>query len=397
VNSGEGRRASPTGPGRTGRTRPRWIAWAADGGLAALFALVLAFHAVGVASTWGGGYWWFGAAAGTVVCVLALVRRRGRAVTAAAGLVVAAAASLTAWTLDLPAEPGPSTALGLAVLIGSAVRKLPARAACAVAAGGLAVIGVGVLTELGSASGMPVVTLNSVTWLGGVAAGLGPRLVDARRRRTHERVRRDERLALARELHDVVAHHITGIVVEAQAGQLEAREGPADDGVRDSFAAIAAEGSEALQAMRRVVGLLRDSDGAAFTAPGPERLARLVERFEERGGPAVDLALAEDERAWPPEIGGTVYRVVQESLTNVARHAAHAATVAIGVTRDGKDITVEVTDDSPAPPRRRAGGYGLVGMRERVEALGGTLDAGPRPGGGWSVVAVLPLPDRSSR
>ena len=375
-----------SGKGRAGRTRITWREWVVDGGLAALFALALAFHAAAVGATWGGGHWWFGTAAGAVVCVLALVRRLGRAVTAATGLAVAAASSITAWNFDLPAEPGPAMALALAVLVGSAVRGLPVRTACAVAAGGLAVIGVSVLTELGSASGMPVVTLNSLTWLGGVASGLGPRLLAARRHHTFERVRRDERLALARELHDVVAHHITGIVVEAQAGRLEAPH----DGARDSFAAIEAEGSEALTAMRSVVGLLRDSDGAAPTAPGPEPLARLVERFGERGGPAVHLSQTEDEGAWPPEVAATVYRVVQESLTNIARHAAHATAVTVGVTRDGEDITVEVTDDSPTPPRRRQGGYGLVGMRERVETLGGTLTAGPRPGGGWSVVAVLP-------
>ncbi|MFE3458292.1 sensor histidine kinase [Nocardiopsis aegyptia] len=383
MNSADGR------PGRFGwsrRARPRWFGWVADAGLAAVFALVLVFHAVGVASTWGGGHWWFGATAGAAVCVLALVRRLGRALAASAGLVVAAASSLAAWALDLPAEPGPTMALALAVLLGSAVRTLPVRAASSVAAGGLAVIGVTVLTELGTTSGMPVVTLNALAWLGGVTAGLAPRLLAARRRGTVERVRRDERLALARELHDVVAHHITGIVVEAQASRLDAPDG----GARDSFAAIETEGSEALAAMRRVVGLLRDSDGAALTAPGPEPLARLVARFEERGGPAVGLSVTEDEGTWPPEVAATVYRVVQESLTNVARHAAHATAVTVGITRNGEDITVEVTDDSPTPPRRRSG-YGLVGMRERVETLGGTLRAGPRPGGGWSVAAVLPL------
>ena len=380
-----------------GLTRPIWFGRLADVGLAALFAMALAFHAAAIASTWGSGYWVFGAATGAAVCVTALLRRLGLVVAAATGMSLAAASALTAGAFDLPAEPGPAMALALAVLTGSAVRGLPARQACAVAVGGLAVIGVSLLTELGSTSGMPVVTLNVLTWSVGAAAGLVPRLLENRRRRIFQKVRRDERLALARELHDVVAHHITGIVVQAQAGQLDAPGRPGDGGVHDAFAAMEAEGSEALAAMRRVVGLLRDTDGEAPTAPGPEPLTRLVERFGERGGPAVGLRLSEDERTWPPEVAGTVYRVVQESLTNIARHAPLAATVTVDVAREGEDITVAVTDDSPAPPRRRQGGYGLLGMRERVEALGGTLSAGPRQEGGWSVAAVLPLPRGRTR
>jgi signal transduction histidine kinase len=281
------------------------------------------------------------------------------------------------------------------VLTASAVGHLPVRSACAVAAGGLAVVGISALPEIGSSSGMPVVWLNLVLWLGGLAAGLVPRLLAARRRKAADRVRREERLAVARELHDVVAHHITGIVIEAQAGRIEAPGGPGGERARDSFAAIEAEGAEAMTAMRRVVGLLREDGGASLAA---ERLTDLVERFGRRGGPAVSLHRSEDERGWPPEVAAAVHRVVQESLTNVARHAAHAGAVTVRVTRDGEALTVEVVDDAPGPPRRRRpGGYGLIGMRERVRALGGALEAGPRGGGGWSVVAVLPLSDRRSR
>ncbi|MFL1377876.1 sensor histidine kinase [Nocardiopsis protaetiae] len=378
--------------------RPRWRTRAADAALAAVLAAAIAFQAYNVASTWGGGHWWPGAAAGAAVAVIALVRRRGRAVAAVAGLCVAAAAVPVSWWFGLPAEPGPAAALPLAVLTASAVRHLPVRAACAVAAGGLAVVGTAALPELGSSSGMPVVWLNLVLWLGGVAAGLGPRLLAGHRRRTADRVRRDERLEVARELHDVVAHHITGLVIEAQAGRIEAPAGSDGDRARASFTAIEAEGAEALAAMRRVVGLLREHDGAAPTSPAAERLTDLVERFDRRGGPPAHLHLADDEQTWPPEVAGAVYRVVQESLTNIARHAAHADTVTVRVAREGGGLTVEVTDDAPGPAhRRRPGGYGLVGMGERVRALGGTLEAGPRPEGGWSVVAALPLPDRRSR
>jgi signal transduction histidine kinase len=137
--------------------------------------------------------------------------------------------------------------------------------------------------------------------------------------------------------------------------------------------------------MRRVVGLLRDADDTVSLAP--ERLSELVARFD---GPAVRLRLPDGSTAWPPEVTSTVYRVVQESLTNVARHAPRARSVEVSVGQDASSITVEVVDDGPAT-RRHRGGYGLVGMRERVEALGGTMAAGPGDGVGWAVRARLPV------
>ncbi|MEV7807123.1 histidine kinase [Microbispora sp. NPDC088329] len=380
--------------------------WAADIGLGVVFAVVLAFWASRLADSWGGGYWRFGCAAGAAVCAIALARRLDRARAAAAGLAVAGTAVMAAGFAGLPGEPGPGTALGLAVLVGSAVRSLPLRPACAVAAGGFAVAAGSLFTAHSLAAGVPAVTvMNMLAWLAAVVAGLCPRLLDARRRAVAERVRRAERLTLARELHDVVAHHVTGIVVQAQAARLVARRSPEKAG--DALAAIEAAGSDAMAAMRRVVGLLRDGDdagGPAATEPGP--LRDLVGRFEaegregpegrqEREGRQVRLRLPDEEETavWPPEVTSTVYRVVQESLTNITRHAPRARGVTVSVERDRDAVTVEVADDSPAGPARHVprGGYGLLGMRERVQALGGTLRAGPRPGGGWSVLATLPL------
>ncbi|WP_239108464.1 sensor histidine kinase [Microbispora siamensis] len=377
--------------------------WAADVGLGAVFAAVLAFWASRIAGSWGGGYWRFDCAAGAVVCVIALARRFDPARAAAAGLAVAATAVLAARFADLPSEPGPGMALGLAVLVGTAVRALPVRTACGVAAGGLAVAAGSLLTAHALAAGVPSVTLmNVLAWAAAVVAGLCPRLLDARRRAVAEGVRRAERLRLARELHDVVAHHVTGIVVQAQAARLVARKSPEKAG--DALADIEAAGSDALAAMRRVVGLLRDPDEPAGQAATPAGLSELIERFE-AGGRAVRLRLpGEEETAtWPPEVAGTVYRVVQESLTNVSRHAPSARSVTVSVERDRDTLTVEVADDSPRTPSRhhQRGGYGLIGMRERVEALGGTLRAGPRPmagsESGWSVLATLPVPGRDRR
>ena len=208
-------------------------------------------------------------------------------------------------------------------------------------------------------------------------------------------MRRDERLELARELHDVVAHHVAGIVVQAQAARIAAAKRP--ETLDATLAGIEAAGNDALAAMRRVVSLLRDDGGTAGRSPGPEQLTDLVGRFASHG-PAVRLSLpGGDLPAWPPEVAATVYRIVQEALTNVILHAPDAASVSVSVGDGPAGVAVEVADDAP---RRAAGdsrwdapvgGHGLTGMRERAEALGGTLQAGPGPDGGWVVAATLPL------
>ncbi|MGN9781127.1 sensor histidine kinase [Nonomuraea sp. ZG12] len=357
---------------------------AADAGLGVVIATAVAFQAYWVADSWGDGYWLFGAAVGASVGVLAVVRRRSRLWTAVAGLTVAALAVLVTRFVHLPAEPSPAASLGLAVLAGSAVRILPARTACAVAAGGPAVMAAGHLANPRSA--VPV--QGALIWLAALAAGLALRLLAARRHAAAERVRHAERLELARELHDVVAHHITSIVLQAQAAQLVTAKHP--DRTAGSLAGIETAGSEALAATRRVVGLLRDT---ASDVAGHERLAELIENFEGHGRRA-RLRLAAEPDGWPPEVSSTVYRVVRESLTNVSRHARHVRTVAIDITQDEEAVTVVVEDDAPQAPARRYrhAGYGLIGMRERLEALGGTLTAGPRPGSGWTVRATVPAP-----
>ncbi|AQZ67108.1 Two-component system sensor kinase [[Actinomadura] parvosata subsp. kistnae] len=365
--------------------------WWQAAGTGVACAVVLAFWAHQVADSWGGGYWIFGCAAGAVVCALALVRRRARLPAAVAGLAVAAVAILVARLHDLPAEPGPGTALGLSVLVGSAFRTLPLPQAAGVGTGGLAVA---LASQLSGSPHSSVLVLNVGAWLAALAGGLGPRLLARRRAAAEERVRQSERLELARELHDVVAHHVTCVVLQAQAARLVARKDP--ERVAGSLADIEAAGSDALAATRRVVGLLRERGGRAAFGPA-ERLGELVARFS---GPPVTLRLPDGEPAWPSEVAGTVYRVVQESLTNVSRHAPEVEAVVVSVTQEEQELVVEVTDDAPPPHRTRGrlgGGYGLVGMRERVEALGGRLTAGPRPEGGWTVHATLPLPERVVR
>jgi signal transduction histidine kinase len=371
-------------------------ATAANVALGVVFAAALAVGARIVADY--GGDWIFDLAVGSVVCVAALLREHSRTWAAAVGLAVSAAAELAAWHWHLSGQPGGATVLAVVVLIGSAVRVLPVRSAVAVAAGGVVVV-VGtverylVFIQNGTPSTFAATRLMGLGWGAALGTGLWLRLLDARHEVAIETIRRGERLELARELHDAAAHHITGIVLQAQAARIAARKHP--EKLDDTLAGIESAGTGALTSMRQVIGLLRDTDDAGGLTPGPERLTDLVERFAGRG-PAVRLRLpdAPDEPAWPPEVTTTVYRVVQEALTNIARHASGASEVTVSLAHDQRAITVEVTDDAPSGSPRFAhiSGYGLIGMRERVEALGGTLSAGPGPGAGWSVLATLPAP-----
>ena len=330
-------------------------------------------------------------AVGAATSALALLRGRDRVRAATAALAVSGAADVTGDVARVPAELGNTTALALLVLGAAAIRVAAARPAAVIAVCGAAVL-VGNQFSL-RPEHIGVVLADLLVWGSALATGLWLRFGDARRSLAIDAARRDERLELARELHDVVAHHVAGIVIQAQAARM-APTGP--ETVEETLAGIESAGNDALGAMRRVVSLLRDPSDAAGTATRSQQLTELVGRFAGHG-PAVQLHLPDgNEPPWPPEVVTAVYRVVQEALTNVTLHAPGAANVTVSVTVDHSGVTVEVTDDAPAaraaaPWRAAGGGYGLVGMRERVEALGGTLRAGPGPGGGWAVAATLPL------
>jgi signal transduction histidine kinase len=361
-----------------------------DALLGALLAILLLGTAIALAGSWGGTSWLLDLSTGLIVGGLAL-RRHGHPVTATIAAAGVAVVSIVGARLTgLPHEPGPATVLGLAVLVASTVRRREPRGAAVPAGCGLAVVVAAALTSRPYGSGLDVIAvLAALGWLTALAAGLGLRLRDAQRRAVLDAVRRDERLDLARELHDLAAHHLTGLVLQAQAARIVARDAVALD---DSLADIEHAGADALNAMRRVVGVLRDSSQPAPMQPapmlsGPPSIAETVRAFAARpGAPAVRASL--DETDLPPAVGGTVHRIVQEALTNVVRHAPRARTVTIEVRVAGDLVTVEVTDDGPAPAMAR-GGYGLIGMAERVSAVGGELDAGPRAGGGWQVRAQL--------
>jgi signal transduction histidine kinase len=205
----------------------------------------------------------------------------------------------------------------------------------------------------------------------------------------------EERLRLARELHDVVAHAMSVIAVQSGVGAHVAESRPEEVG--KALAAIEATSRGALTELRRLLGVLRqDNESQASLAPVPG-LANLDRLLAEVGkaGLAVRLRVEGTPLQLPAGVDLSAYRIVQEALTNVVKHAGPAhAQVRIGY-RD-QEVTVEVTDDGrgavpPAGDGRVGTGHGLIGMRERVAAFGGDLQVGPCPGGGFRVAARLPL------
>ncbi|MEE1823136.1 sensor histidine kinase [Streptomyces sp. BE20] len=214
-----------------------------------------------------------------------------------------------------------------------------------------------------------------------------------------ERERRtllEERARIARELHDVVAHHMSVIAVQAASAPYRIPGVPAD--AAEEFTAIAGTARESLAEMRRLLGVLRSEDSGAERAPQPGvgQLVQLVETVR-RAGVAAELTVdPELADALPPAVDLSVYRIVQEALANVVRHAPGAGA---WVSLTATDVSLLVTVVNAAPPERAESleasvegtGQGLVGMRERVRLLDGRLDTGPLPDGGFKVAAVLPL------
>jgi signal transduction histidine kinase len=229
-----------------------------------------------------------------------------------------------------------------------------------------------------------------------IGVGLYLRAIDARRARSLTDARRDERLELARDLHDFVAHHVTGIVVQAQAARFAAQSGAAQspEQLDTMFAGIEKAGTEALTSMRRMVGLLREAQDEG--SPGGRTrpvgdLAQVQELVDGFTDPPATLTIVDDLGALAPEVATSVHRIVQEALTNARKHAADATMVRVTIRRVGDDIEVSVRDNGQGRGRRMpASGFGLAGLAERADALGGRIHAGPRPEGGWEVVATLP-------
>ncbi|HET7046363.1 MAG TPA: histidine kinase [Gaiellaceae bacterium] len=270
-----------------------------------------------------------------------------------------------------------------------------------VAAAGVGVIFAGL--NAGASNTLPAIVWVAAAWGGG-------RVVRARTTRAAEledmtielAVEREEReraavvserARIARELHDVVAHNVSVIVLHAEAGK---RALGGERRTQEAFDTIESVGRETVDELRRLLGILRrDEELTLAPPPSLAHLDLLVESVRQAGVP-VELAVSGTRNGLSPGLDLAGYRIVQEALTNVLKHA-RARRVAVTVVYAADGLELEVSDDGDGgAPADAGGGHGLVGMRERAALYGGSLRAGPRPGGGFGVRAVLPLRDLQS-
>jgi signal transduction histidine kinase len=199
-----------------------------------------------------------------------------------------------------------------------------------------------------------------------------------------------ERARIARELHDVVAHAISVMVIQARGGRRVLEAAP--DESAEAFAAIERTGHEALDEMRRLLGMLRRNDDAVELGPQPSlrELDRLAEQIRDAGLP-VELVVEGQPRDLPPGVEVSAYRIVQEALTNALKHAGPARARVV-VRYEPDDLELVITDDGAGgPPPGTGQGFGLIGMRERVSVYGGELQAGRQTDGGYALRVRLPL------
>ncbi|WP_193613626.1 histidine kinase [Nocardioides lijunqiniae] len=300
---------------------------------------------------------------------------------------------------DLPDPPVPYAALVSLYTVAAYAPRAWANGAGAFAVAGVAAVFVVDWPQWDAEDLSVSVLLMSTAWLLGEATrSRRDRAAQAEARAAQlERARAAEseaavaaeRNRISRELHDVVAHHVSMMVVQAEAGPVVVHTDP--DRAAATFDAISSAGKQALSEMRRLLGVLRE-EGAAPLAPQPgvSALQGLVDGVRE-AGLDVRLAVRLPNDPLPPAVDLTAYRLVQESLTNCLRHAG-GGHVSVEVGSRAGALHVRVVDDGVGGTvRRREGGHGLAAMRERVQLVGGTLEAGPRPEGGWAVTASLPV------
>lgn len=333
---------------------------------------------------------------GPAAALLVVLRRRfpGRLSVLAGCVIVSSLLSTVlvgAFVVTGPGRAGyPVTAeiVAAAVITGAVCRRSRVRTAVLLCAGSGAAMALGPVAGYGAGSRLALLAVPAaLAWGGAIAVGLVLRDADRQRLGELARIRADERLQLARELHDLVAHQVSGIVVRAQAAQALARADTAD--TRDPlgvYAEIERAGAEALAATRQLVGMLRtEADGPAAILPGA-RLGELVRgAIDARSGQLDGTRVTvRDETGlmdapMPAALALTVHRAVLEAMANVARHAPGATEVDVTVGADAGWLVIDIVNDGVdgQPKRQPASGYGLVGVDERAAALGGTVRVGP--------------------
>jgi signal transduction histidine kinase len=293
------------------------------------------------------------------------------------------------------AWPGFAEIAGLGFLTAWSVRSSrPPAAILALTSLAAAFVAIMVLRQNGHYMS-ELVLLFGTAWLAFAVAGFYLRVLDQRQEELALRARQDERISIARDLHDMVAHHVTGIVVQAQAARLVASDRP--DAAAVALERIERAGAEALGAMRLMVGTLRDEMAPADLAP-----AASLDDLRSMGDPPargeIPVRVSIDDRAaaLPTEVVASLHRIAREAVTNARQHGVGATWIDVGVSCRNGHVELLVRNDG-IETGRASGGFGLQGMAERAEALGGTFTAGPLAGGGWQVAAELPASTTTRR
>jgi signal transduction histidine kinase len=370
------------------RIAPRVVDWALAGG----FAVALTISAL-LATDVGAPRWVVVLASLALSLPLAARRRYPLAVELVVGAV---AVAMAAWLVNGYEGVSPL----IPVLIAAYSTAVHARGRAALAGLAVALVVPGLIAlVMGSTVWGDYVFPNLILGLGWLAGWLVRSRTELAARLHEEAVRAederellaeiavaDERRRIARELHDIVAHSMSVMVVQAGGARRILDRDPAR--AADAAAQIERTGREALTEMRRLLGVL-GVDAERTPQPGMDQVDELVGRARAAGLP-VELEVEGDRRRLPAGVDLTGYRIVQEALTNTMKHAASAPT-SVRVRYGNDALELQIADRGTVAPRLDDPGHGLIGMRERVRVVGGALHAGPRAGGGFDVRARLPL------
>jgi signal transduction histidine kinase len=333
---------------------------------------------------------WYAAPAVALVVLTLLGRRRWPFAAPAALWVLAAGLSFADARLVTDVASVYVAGMAAALMLGQVAEGARGRVGLAIVLGGAAIV-VANDPEREPWEFASIPALFIIAWLVGFALRERTSQAAAAEERARHAVL-EERVRIARELHDVVAHHVSMMGVQAGAARLVLDADPAK--AKTALAAIEGSSRQAVVELHRLLGFLRqagDADGLA-PQPGLDELARLATTLD-GSALAVAVTVEGERRALPPTVDVSAYRIVQEALTNTLKHAsASRADVHLRYWPD--ELEVEIVDDgrpSDAPPSS-SGGLGLIGMRERVALHGGQLTAGPAAGGGFAVKVRLPAP-----
>ncbi|WP_406022405.1 histidine kinase [Nocardioides sp. NBC_00850] len=250
---------------------------------------------------------------------------------------------------------------------------------------GTAIVAVPVTLGLAATENVGDLIGGAMVVVASFALGAAMRYRAVARQREVQQVRTLERGDLARELHDTVAHHVSAIAIQAQAGRAVAATDPAS--AVEALAVIEAEASQTLSEMRTMVRVLRDGETADYA---PQRGIGDLDELT-RMSPLVQVHCVGDLADLPQPVEVSVYRICQEAVTNAIRHALYPTKVSVEVRGEAGDVRLRVHDDGESARPATTVGYGLLGMAERAKLLGGVCQAGPDPAGGWTVEATLPL------